>query len=170
MSIQLEQPNLRSEVDRIVEALFTLPADKVTAGDVLINQMQEPTPPITHAQKIASQLKLPIPKVAATIDLLTAGNTLPFIARYRKEATGGLDEEQIAAIMAALATLQALDERRATVLAAIAEQGKLTPELQAQIEPRPRAPSWKTSTRPTSRSAAPAPVSPANWVSSPWPT
>jgi hypothetical protein len=66
----------------------------IKPGDVLINQMQEPTPPITHAQKIASQLKLPIPKVAATIDLLTAGNTLPFIARYRKEATGGLDEEQ----------------------------------------------------------------------------
>jgi uncharacterized protein len=106
----------------------------IKPGDVLINQMQEPTPPNTHAQQIAAQLSLPIPKVAATIDLLTAGNTLPFIARYRKEATGGLDEEQIAAIMAALATLQALDERRATVLAAIAEQGKLTPELQAQIE------------------------------------
>jgi len=106
----------------------------IKPGDVLINQMQEPTPPNTHAQQIAAQLHLPIPKVAATVELLAAGNTLPFIARYRKEATGGLDEEQIAAIMTALATLQALDERRATVLAAIAEQGKLTPELKAQIE------------------------------------
>jgi uncharacterized protein len=96
--------------------------------------MKELTMHDTHAQKIAGQLNLPGHKVAATVDLLAAGNTLPFIARYRKEATGGLDEEQIAAIMAALATLQALDERRATVLAAIAEQGKLTPELQAQIE------------------------------------
>lgn len=88
----------------------------------------------TYPQKIAAQLSLPVHKVAATVDLLDAGNTLPFIARYRKEATGGLDEEQIAAVMAALATLQALDERRATILAAIGEQGKLTPELQAQIE------------------------------------
>ncbi len=87
----------------------------------------------TYSQKLAGQLGLPVHKVAATVDLLAAGNALPFIARYRKEATGGLDEEQIAAIMAALATLQALDERRATVLAAIAEQGKLTPELQVQI-------------------------------------
>ena len=78
----------------------------------------------TYSQKLAGQLGLPVHKVAATVDLLAAGNTLPFIARYRKEATGGLDEEQIAAIMAALATLQALDERRATVLTAITEQGK----------------------------------------------
>ncbi len=88
----------------------------------------------TYPHKLAAQLGLPVHKVAATVELLDAGNTLPFIARYRKEATGGLDEEQIAAIMAALATLQALDERRVTVLAAITEQGKLTPELQAQIE------------------------------------
>jgi transcriptional accessory protein Tex/SPT6 len=60
--------------------------------------MKELTMHDTHAQKIAGQLNLPGHKVAATVDLLAAGNTLPFIARYRKEATGGLDEEQIAAI------------------------------------------------------------------------
>jgi uncharacterized protein len=91
------------------------------------NQMTE------YAEKIGIQLALPRHKVAAVIDLLEAGNTLPFIARYRKEATGGLDEEQIRAIQAALETLRALDERRATILNAIEEQGKLTPELEAQL-------------------------------------
>ena len=86
-----------------------------------------------YAQKIASQLSRPVHKVAAVIDLLEAGNTLPFIARYRKEATGGLDEEEIRAIQAGLETAKALDERRATILNAIQEQGKLTPELEARL-------------------------------------
>lgn len=84
--------------------------------------------------KIASQLKVPASQVASTIALLDEGNTLPFIARYRKEATGGLDEEQIRIIVEQLESMRALDERRKTVLASIQEQGKLTPELQAKIE------------------------------------
>ena len=72
-------------------------------------------------------------QVSAAIDLLDAGNTLPFVARYRKEATGGLDEEQLRKLSDALAALRALDERREAVLAAIEEQGKLTPELRARI-------------------------------------
>ena len=86
-----------------------------------------------YAEKISAALALPLGKVSATIELLNADNTLPFIARYRKEATGGLDEEEIRAIEGLVESLRALDERRATVLASIEEQGKLTPELRAEI-------------------------------------
>ena len=68
---------------------------------------------MSHATHIASQLNIRPEQVAATIELLDAGNTLPFIARYRKEATGGLDEEQIRQISELLDKLRALDERRA---------------------------------------------------------
>ena len=86
-----------------------------------------------YAQVIAEQLKLRPAQVAATIELLDAGNTLPFIARYRKEMTGGLDEEQMRLLERDADGLRALDKRRATILASIEEQGKLTPELRAQI-------------------------------------
>lgn len=88
---------------------------------------------MSHTEIIAHELNIRTAQAAAAIDLLDAGNTLPFIARYRKEATGSLDEEQIRQLAALLDKLRALDERRATVLASIEEQGKLTPELQAQI-------------------------------------
>ncbi len=88
---------------------------------------------MSHASHIASQLNIRPEQVAATIELLDAGNTLPFIARYRKEATSGLDEEQIRQASAMLEKLRALDERRLTVLKSIEEQGKLTPELEGQI-------------------------------------
>jgi len=84
-------------------------------------------------QEITAQLALHPAQVAATIELLDAGNTLPFIARYRKEVTGGLDEEQIRQLSALLSKLRALDERRQTVIASIQAQGKLTPELHAQL-------------------------------------
>ncbi len=83
---------------------------------------------------LAQQLGIPLHQVVATAALLDDGNTLPFVARYRKEATGGLDEEQIRAIAAGLESLRALEERRAAVLASVDEQGKLTPELQRQFE------------------------------------
>jgi uncharacterized protein len=82
---------------------------------------------------IAHSLQISPKQVAATIQLLDEGNTLPFIARYRKEVTGTLDEEQIRAIQTTLEALRILEERRQTVLASIEEQGKLTPELRAQI-------------------------------------
>jgi protein Tex len=88
----------------------------------------------TYPERIAAQLSLAPTRVAAAVELLDAGNTLPFIARYRKEATGGLDEEELRAIIAALETLRAVDERRAAVIASVEEQGKLTPELRAQFE------------------------------------
>jgi uncharacterized protein len=86
-----------------------------------------------HIDYIATRVKVRPTQVGAVIELLDAGNTLPFIARYRKEATGSLDEEQIRQVSDMLAKLRALDERRETVLRTIQEQGKLTPELEAQI-------------------------------------
>ncbi|MDX2140091.1 MAG: Tex family protein [Chloroflexota bacterium] len=86
-----------------------------------------------YANKIASELSIQPVQAAAAIDLLDAGNTLPFIARYRKEATRGLDEDQLRRLMELLERLRALDERRETVLASIEEQGKLTDELRGQI-------------------------------------
>jgi uncharacterized protein len=86
-----------------------------------------------YASKIAPQLNVRPIRVSAAIELLDAGNTLPFVARYRKEVTGGLDEEQLRHISEELSRLRGLDERRQTVLKTIQEQGKLTPELQARI-------------------------------------
>jgi uncharacterized protein len=82
---------------------------------------------------IANEIELRPEQVAATIELLDADNTIPFIARYRKEVTGSLDEEQIRRIKEALDTRRALDERRETVLRSIQEQGKLTQELHEKI-------------------------------------
>ncbi len=82
---------------------------------------------------IAQALSLNPAQVKTTIELLDAGNTLPFIARYRKEMTGGLDEDEIRRLQEMLNHLRALDERRQTILASIEAQGKLTSELSAQI-------------------------------------
>jgi len=88
---------------------------------------------MNYEQRIASRLNLRSKRVAAAIELFDAGNTLPFIARYRKEVTGGLDEDQLRQLSKLLDHLRALDDRRQTILATIEEQGKLTPELRQQI-------------------------------------
>lgn len=87
-----------------------------------------------YANIIASQLNLGVRQVEKTIELLEAGATVPFIARYRKEATGNLNEVQIAAIRDLLLKLKEIDKRRTAILQSIEEQGKLTPELRASIE------------------------------------
>ena len=89
---------------------------------------------MTHAEQIASQLNVKPHQVTAVINLLDEGNTVPFIARYRKEMTGSLDDEQIRVIADELVRLRALDERRASILASIEEQGKLTDELRQGID------------------------------------
>lgn len=89
---------------------------------------------MTYAQRIAPVLNIPAHRVEAVVELLDSGATIPFIARYRKEATGSLDEVQIADIQDLLKKLQDLDKRREAVLASIEEQGKLTPELRKAIE------------------------------------
>jgi uncharacterized protein len=87
-----------------------------------------------YAPKIAAELALRPAQVSAALELLLAGNTIPFVARYRKEATGELDEVQLRDVRDRHEYLAELDERRAAILKSIDEQGKLTPELKARIE------------------------------------
>jgi uncharacterized protein len=84
--------------------------------------------------KIAAELGISIKQVDATAQLLQEGSTVPFIARYRKELTGSLDEVQITAIRDRLEQLEELDKRRETILKSIREQGKLTAELEQKIQ------------------------------------
>ncbi|MEO8563269.1 MAG: Tex family protein [bacterium] len=83
---------------------------------------------------VAQELALPPRAVAATLALFAEGNTLPFVARYRKEATGGLDETQLRAIQERSEYLRELGERRDAIRRSIDEQGKLTPELTARLD------------------------------------
>ena len=85
-------------------------------------------------QKIAEDLSLKKIQVEAAVQLLDEGNTVPFIARYRKEATHGLNDEELRSLEEKLQYLRNLEERRESILNSIAEQGKLTDELKAQIE------------------------------------
>ena len=86
------------------------------------------------AQKIAEELSIKKTQVDAVVELIDGGCTIPFIARYRKEATGALDDEKLRALDERLKYLRNLEDRRKTVIASIAEQGKLTAELEAKIE------------------------------------
>jgi uncharacterized protein len=85
------------------------------------------------SQMIAAELKLPAHRIANTLKLLQGGATIPFISRYRKEATGGLDEVQIGDIQTRYEKLCELSKRKETILSTIEEQGKLTPELKSRI-------------------------------------
>jgi uncharacterized protein len=88
-------------------------------------------------RQVAAELRVQDRQVQAAVELLDGGATVPFIARYRKEATGGLDDVQLRELEARLAYLRELEERRAAVLKSIEEQGKLTAELRAAIEASP---------------------------------
>src|ERR1700691_4662395 len=83
---------------------------------------------------IAKSVSVPLKGLVATIELLDEGGTVPFIARYRKEATGNLEEVQIRAIQEQLLYYCELKNRKAYILASIQEQGQLTDELKARIE------------------------------------
>lgn len=87
----------------------------------------------TITQLISDALAIGKRQVAATVELLQGGATIPFISRYRKEATGSLDEIQVAAIDAEMKRLDTLIKRKETILKSIADQEKLTPELEAKI-------------------------------------
>ncbi|MBP5563677.1 MAG: RNA-binding transcriptional accessory protein [Bacteroidales bacterium] len=91
-------------------------------------------PEQNYASRIAQALNLTEEQVQNTLNLLETGATIPFISRYRKEATGSLDEVQIGNIKDLYAKWLELDKRRAAILDSIAEQGKLTPELREKIE------------------------------------
>ena len=85
-------------------------------------------------QKITEELGVKRWQVDAAVKLIDEGNTIPFIARYRKEATGTLNDEQLRKLHERLVYLRNLEEKKAQVLSSIEEQGKLTDELRAQIE------------------------------------
>jgi len=87
--------------------------------------------------QIAAEIRVSVQQVQAAVTLLDGGATVPFIARYRKEATGGLDDIQLRELEYRLGYLRELQDRRAAILKAIDEQGKLTPELRAAIEAAP---------------------------------
>lgn len=87
----------------------------------------------THYKKIALELSIAEKQVSTTAGLLDEGATVPFISRYRKELTGSLDEVQVAAIRDRVQQLRELDKRREAILKSMTEMGKLTPELEKQI-------------------------------------
>lgn len=87
----------------------------------------------TINQQLASELSVRLDQVTAAVTLIDDGNTVPFIARYRKEATGGLDDTQLRNLDTRLNYLRELEDRRATILNSIQEQGKLTAELEQSI-------------------------------------
>ena len=87
-----------------------------------------------HDETIATELHVAVKQVAATVELLDDGATVPFLARYRKERTGGLDEVVIMSIRDRVAQLRELDKRRAVIVASLEEQGKLTDILQGQVQ------------------------------------
>jgi len=86
------------------------------------------------AQRIADELNVRVNQVEAAVGLLDEGATVPFIARYRKEVTGGLDDTQLRNLEERLIYLRELEERREAVIKSIEEQGKMTPELKAAIQ------------------------------------
>ncbi|NII85973.1 MULTISPECIES: Tex family protein [unclassified Pedobacter] len=88
---------------------------------------------LTHHKIIATELKVAEKQVIATVNLLDEGATVPFISRYRKEATGSLDEVEVAAIRDRVLQLRDLDKRREAILKSMTELGKLTPELEKKI-------------------------------------
>jgi uncharacterized protein len=97
----------------------------------------DPTTAARIVQQIAAELTARPAQVATAVELLDGGATVPFIARYRKEATEGLDDIQLRTLETRLAYLRELEERRTAVLRSIQEQGKLTPTLQAAIAATP---------------------------------
>ena len=87
-----------------------------------------------HASTLAAEFKLDAARVAATVALIDEGNTIPFIARYRKEATGSMDDQTLRALDERLSYLRKLDDQKETVHNSITEQGAMTPEIAAALE------------------------------------
>src|ERR1700719_4410167 len=88
----------------------------------------------TIESRLAQELSATVHQVAAAVALLDEGATVPFISRYRKEATGGLDDTQLRNLEERLTYLRELEERRTAILTSVEDQGKLTPTLRTAIE------------------------------------
>ena len=110
---------------------------------------------------ISAALGISERQISPTLGLLEDGATIPFISRYRKEATGGLNEVQIEAIQTQYEKLSETAKRKETILSTIQEQGKLTPELRKRIEETWTITYWRTSTSPTSPNEKHVPRRPA---------
>ena len=98
------------------------------------------------SNRLAAELSVREAQVSATIELIDGGATVPFIARYRKEVTGGLDDTQLRTLAERLVYLRELDERRVSILGSISEQGKLSPNWRPRSTPPTTRPRWKTCT------------------------
>ena len=122
-------------------------------------------------RQVGRGLDIPLRQIQAAVELLDEGNTVPFITRYRKDQTGGLDEEQIREIQARLTKMRLLADRKQTILRSIESQGKLTEKLAKQILSAATTPSgWKTCICRTSRRSRRWPPWPARGGWSRWPT
>jgi uncharacterized protein len=117
---------LRDPDDPLFSAAFPFMSDVAPAVT------EQPNP--DHVLRLAAELKLKVFQIAATAQLLAGGATVPFIARYRKEVTGELDEVQVLAIRDRLEQMRAVDERRASILASLKERNLLTPALEKAIQ------------------------------------
>jgi hypothetical protein len=120
--------------------------------------------------QLATELGTRASQIASAVELLDDGATVPFIARYRKEATGGLDDTVLRNLEVRLGYLRELEERRGSILDPSRNRASSRKRC-SRKSPRPTPSSaWKTCTRRTSQSAAPAPRSPAKRAWSRWPT
>ena len=125
-------------------------------------------------KKLTEELGIQRWQTEAAVKLIDEGNTIPFISRYRKEATGSLNDEVLRNLNERLSYLRNLEEKKEQVLGSIREQGKLTEELEQQIlaylfwRQRPWL-WWTICTAPTAPNAAPAPPSPRKRAWRDWP-
>src|SRR5690348_209298 len=123
-------PDCRKQAHSHLASLVVTPAFQHSARPVVAIP---PLPMLSIETRLAAELAVKPQQVAAAVALLDAGSTVPFIARYRKEATEGLDDAQLRALEERLGYLRELDERRTAILKSIEEQGKLTNELKTAI-------------------------------------
>ena len=123
-----------------------------------------------NLRHVSRDLDIPLKQVEAVVELLDEGNTVPFITRYRKDRTEGLDEEQIRQIQARLTKMRLLAERKQTILRSIESQGKLTEKLEKHVLGAAQQSVWKTSICPSSRRSKPLPPRPDRGVWSSWRT
>ena len=120
--------------------------------------------------QLSRELHLRAPQVEAAVGLIDAGNTIPFIARYRKEATGSMDDQVLRDLGDRLEYLRGLDKRKEEVTSSITEQGAMTPELTAALTKAKTLAEVEDIYRPYKPSARPAPASPRPGACSRWPT
>jgi uncharacterized protein len=132
------RPSVARACDTLAAFDFLTPVEPLTSASFPPSHpAQDPSLHTKIAHQLAAELKVRPAQVQAAVALLDGGATVPFIARYRKEATDGLDDVQLRELEARLAYLRELEERRAVVIKSVAEQGKLSAELAAALGAAP---------------------------------